>query len=1066
MPIAVVRRRARAALRWLAASATVAIPAAAEVRAQNLVSGSLFTLTSSTSAPNGAWSWFEDERVIIDTSNPAQPLLLASTVSAGTGSEAGDVDLLWRNLTSGQQGNFELANQFEQDDHNSAALYQRPDGRYLAMYSRHGTDNFTRWRVSTNPRDPTAWGPEQTLNNGAGTTYNNVYHLPNDNGGAGRTYNFTRATNYDPTVQISTNQGTSWTAAGKLLTEGGSSDRPYVRYAASDERIFVFTTDRHPRNFANSIYAGYVQNGVLHRMDGSVADSSVFDASGVAPATLTRVFANGSTFGGTVMNRAWTTSLEVDATGNPVGIFTARANDSDLDHRFFYSRFDGREWHVNELARAGGYLYAAENDYTGPASIDPDNPNVVYLSTKIDPRTQAGTAKYELYKGFTADFGATWAWTPLTVDSTVDNVRPVVPKWNGDSTAVVWMRGTYSTYTTWDTEVVGMVLPDTDPKSLRWKGAGGGWDVGTSPAWDSGGGSVAGYQQGDEVAFDDSATSMSVAIAAPVNPMGVAFANRTASYVVTGSAIGGAGSLRVIGGGTVTLANAANTFTGDTLVARGTLALVGSGQLTRSAAITVAASGTLNTAGLAAGGLTLAGQTLTVEGRVTGPVTATAGSVVEVPAGGRLAGDLTAIASTIIAQGTVGGHLAAGAGATLRVGGAGLTAVRPTVYIDATHGAGGNTTLTSGATFTPTTNPDWQIRSVFGNGGVVYQGAADSPTAAAELKTTIGGLTPGGSYQVYVNYWDATGSAWRILAGGTSGRLRLFDSPRTPVAGATDGLDPATLGYTTLPLLAESNRRLWAGDLGRLVADAQGRIAVYVDDTGTVDGDDRTWYDGVTVVGDPVGFTGQALLAVQGNLTLDRAASLSLDVGGPTATDRLAATGTAALGGAALAVAFPAGYDPGWLVPHTILTAGSVRDAFGRIDVTGLAADKRLAVSYTPTSVTVTAARSGDVNLDGVIDLLDVASMVAAGEFDSGLPATWAEGDFNGDGLVDLLDAADFLTTNLFDAGPYAAAPAAIAPVPEPSAPPVLLLATILAGLLGTRRGGLPGPAAVSCRPT
>ena len=1031
---------------------------AIDAAAQNVVSGSLFTLTSSTSAPNGAWCWFEDERVIIDTTDPARPLLLASTISAGTGSEAGDVDLLWRNLTTGSQGDFELANQFQQDDHNNAALYRRPDGRYLAMYSRHGSDNFTRWRISTNPGDPTAWGSEQTLNNGAGTTYNNVYHLPNDNGGAGRTYNFTRATNYDPTVQVSTNHGTTWTAAGKLLTEGGSSDRPYVRYNASDERIFVFTTDRHPRNFANSIYSGYVQNGVLHRMDGSVADASVFDAAGVAPSTLTRVFANGSTFGGTVMNRAWTTDLEVDATGNPVGIFTVRANDSDLDHRFFYSRFDGREWRVNELAKAGGYLYAAENDYTGLASIDPENPNVVYLSTKIDPRTQAGTAKYELYKGFTSDFGASWAWTPLTVGSTVDNLRPAVPKWNGDSTAVLWMRGTYATYTSWDTELVGMVLDDTDPKSLLWKGGSGhGWDVGTSTAWDSGGGSAAGYRQGDEVAFDDSAASANVAIAAPVNPMGVAFANRTASYVVTGSAIGGSGGLRVIGGGSVTLANAANTFTGDTLVARGTLALAGSGGLAGSRAITVATSGTLDTLGLAAGGLTLTGQALTVDGRVVGDVTATAGSSVQVGAGGRLSGALRADASTVIASGTVVGNVSATRGATLQVGGTGISAVRQTIYVDATHGSGGNTTLASGGVFSPTTNPDWQIRSVFGNGGVVYQGGADSPTAAPELRTTISGLVPGRSYQCYVNFWDASGSAWRILAGGTSGRLRLFDSPRTGVTGATDGLDPTRLGYGTLPVTSESNRMLWAGDLGRLVADAQGRISIFVDDTGTADGDDRTWFDGVSYVSDALGFTGQATLAVQGNVSLDGGAALRIDLGSPTATDRLSATGTATLGGAALVLALAEGYDPAWLVPHTILTAGTVVDSFARIDATGLAGPKRLAVSYTPTAVTVTAAMAGDGNLDGVVDLLDVAGLVAAGQFDTGLSATWADGDFSGDGLVDLLDAADFLTANLFDAGPYATPAASIAPVPEPGPLGLAAAAAAAAGGLLRRRGRRPG---------
>ena len=1042
---------------WLVVAA---LACTGEALAQNVVSGSMFTLTSSTSAPNGAWCWFEDERVIIDTSDPTRPLLLASTISAGPGSEAGDVDLLWRNLATGVQGDFELANQFEQDDHDSAALYQRPDGRYLAMYSRHGTDNFTRWRISTNPRDPTAWGPEQTLNNGAGATYNNVYHLPNDNGGQGRTYNFTRATNYDPTVQVSTNHGTTWTAAGKLLTEGSSSDRPYVRYAASDERIFVFTTERHPRNFANGIYAGYVQNGALHRMDGSVADSSVFDASGVAPATLSRVFANGSTFNGTVMNRAWTTDIEVDNTGNPVGIFTARANDSDLDHRFFYSRYDGRDWQVHEIARAGGYLYAAENDYTGLASIDPENPNVVYLSTKIDPRTQAGTAKYELYKGFTSDFGDTWAWTPLTAASTVDNLRPAVPKWNGTSTAVTWMRGTYSTYTNWDTQLVGMILPASDPKSLLWKG-GQAWDTTASAGWDSGGGAIEGFRQGDEVAFDDSAASTTVSIAAAVRPMGVAFANRTAAYVVSGSGIGGSGGLRVIGGGTVTLANAANTFTGDTLVAKGTLAVAGGG-LTASKAITVAAGGTLAVGGLP-GGLDLASQNLTIDGRVTGDVTATAGSVVELAAGGRMAGNLHAVASTIIAQGTIGGHLSATGGATIRIGGEGISTVRQTVYVDATHGVGGNTTLASGSTFTPTTNPNWQIRSTFGNGGVVYQGGADSPTAAAELKTTISGLTPGRGYQVYVNYWDATGSAWRILAGGTSGRLRLFDSPRTPVTGATDGLDPATLAYGTAPLLVESNRQLWAGDLGRLVADAQGRIAVFVDDTGTVDGDDRTWYDGVSYVSDPIGFRGQAVLAVQGDVTIDAASTLHLDMASPTATDRIAATGSMSLGRGTLTLALAEGYDPALLVPHSILTAGSMNGAFARIDVTGLPIGKRMAITYTPTEVIATAAVAGDANLDGVLDLLDIAGFVAAGQFDSGLPATWADGDFTGDGIVDLLDAAEFLAAGSYDAGPYAGRVSSIIMVPEPATLGIAAAAGLFARRF--RRGRRHRSRPLACEP-
>jgi len=67
----------------------------------------------------------------------------------------------------------------------------------------------------------------------------------------------------------------------------------------------------------------------------------------------------------------------------------------------------------------------------------------------------------------------------------------------------------------------------------------------------------------------------------------------------------------------------------------------------------------------------------------------------------------------------------------------------------------------------------------------------------------------------------------------------------------------------------------------------------------------------------------------------------------------------------------------------------------------------------------------GDTNIDNTVDILDAANFLAAGKFDSGLPASWNDGDFGYDGMVDILDAADFLSTGLFDAGPYNAFSAA-----------------------------------------
>jgi len=85
-------------------------------------------------------------------------------------------------------------------------------------------------------------------------------------------------------------------------------------------------------------------------------------------------------------------------------------------------------------------------------------------------------------------------------------------------------------------------------------------------------------------------------------------------------------------------------------------------------------------------------------------------------------------------------------------------------------------------------------------------------------------------------------------------------------------------------------------------------------------------------------------------------------------------------------------------------------------------------------SVTFAYSAPGDTNIDWQVDILDAANFFAGGKFDTGSPATWNEGDFGYDGVVDILDAADFLASGMYDAGTYNTPPAAVAPVPEPSA--------------------------------
>ena len=70
-------------------------------------------------------------------------------------------------------------------------------------------------------------------------------------------------------------------------------------------------------------------------------------------------------------------------------------------------------------------------------------------------------------------------------------------------------------------------------------------------------------------------------------------------------------------------------------------------------------------------------------------------------------------------------------------------------------------------------------------------------------------------------------------------------------------------------------------------------------------------------------------------------------------------------------------------------------------------------------TTTIGWAAPGDTNLDGTIDILDVANILSSGKFDTGESAHWFEGDFNYDGIVDVLDMASFLSSDLFDKGSY-----------------------------------------------
>ena len=109
-------------------------------------------------------------------------------------------------------------------------------------------------------------------------------------------------------------------------------------------------------------------------------------------------------------------------------------------------------------------------------------------------------------------------------------------------------------------------------------------------------------------------------------------------------------------------------------------------------------------------------------------------------------------------------------------------------------------------------------------------------------------------------------------------------------------------------------------------------------------------------------------------------------------------------------------------------------------------------------SLTIAAAAPGDTNLDGIVDLLDAANLLAGGKYDTGLPADWSLGDATYDGIVDILDASEFMGTGLYDAGPYdvTAAAGPVAAVPEPTMWPLVAATIGLMAARGRRSGRVP----------
>ncbi len=448
----------------------------------DLVAGNMMLINE-----NAGWCWYQDEKIIYD---PVSGDVITSTTneSAGFGGTS-NVETTAFDLATGKRTRVYMKNNGG-DDHNMGAFWIRPDGRYLHMHTGHNANDYSYCRTTVNPNDGTSWSAESSFNwetlsglsDSGNLTYHNLHYLSAEGTGNGRLYNISRQFDRSPYIVYSDNWGQTWAYAGKLSspTTGTSYSNGYFKYASNGvDRIDFIATEHHPRDYNNNIYHGYIQGGKSYNSDGTEIDNSIFDENAPGPEEFTPVFLSGAIAAGQY-HTAWTIELELDENDYPVCLFITRygtelygANDGRgaADHRIFYGRFDGSSWTYTELSKIGQGLESWESDYTGLGCIHPDNPNLIYISTPFDPRDDTEYANHEIFKGVTADNGATWNWTQITFDSTVDNLRPAVPRWDANNTALFWLRGYYPAFGSnpqadYDQVLVGMIDRHNEAISL------------------------------------------------------------------------------------------------------------------------------------------------------------------------------------------------------------------------------------------------------------------------------------------------------------------------------------------------------------------------------------------------------------------------------------------------------------------------------------------------------------------------------------------------------------------------------------------------------------------------
>lgn len=406
--------------------------------------------TTKILAYDGAWCWFSDPRAIYYSPNE---------IVTGWVKNEGSVEVAVFKINEEQLHLNTIYPKMQKDDHNNPAFAILPNGNIFTMYAWHGGSRGVISNTTTNGIDVFSFSgnnifkpktqdllekfPRETY------TYANPYVLKEENN---RLFSFGRWIGFKPNMIVSDDNGKTWAEQYVVVSREPfePGNRPYAKYYSDgNTKIHMIFTDGHPRNEPlNGVYYCYYENRAFWKADGSkICDLSDLPFEPKEASVIYRPNINSG--------RAWVCDI-AEKDGVPYILYTRHPEESD--HRYHYAWYDGNSgnWKDYEICKAGRWFPQTqpgqterEPHYMGNMTLNPNNPNNVYLSRQVN-------SVFEIEKFKTADKGITWETEPITSNSVYDNVRPYVPRNmpEGAKTIVLWMENKrYIHYTNFDTNI-------------------------------------------------------------------------------------------------------------------------------------------------------------------------------------------------------------------------------------------------------------------------------------------------------------------------------------------------------------------------------------------------------------------------------------------------------------------------------------------------------------------------------------------------------------------------------------------------------------------------------------